>query len=237
MPDFFGKLRDSMAKGVATVGVKSKELVETTKIRTQISTLQEQVKNAFVDLGNTVYGMSMNGQWDPSAIMPKCEAIRALQEQIQQQEAQLDQVHSQSEEAMRSIQPPAPPMQSPVNSYQPGVPIAVEPMSSANPVPSSNSIPVIPNPVGAYNSVPVSSPNPIPSFSSAPVAEASTPFTLNYGQPASTPNPPPQSPIVQSVPVSPVEHAEPSDGNTVICACGTVNSADSRFCSTCGRKL
>ncbi len=55
MADFFGKVKDSFNKGVATVSTGSKNLVEKTKINSCIRTLEDEKKQLLELLGNKIY--------------------------------------------------------------------------------------------------------------------------------------------------------------------------------------
>lgn len=75
MVDFFDKVREGIGKGITTVSVKSKEMVETTKLKGQVGTLQEQKRSALEEMGNIVYTMFLKGAFDEERIRGKCEAI------------------------------------------------------------------------------------------------------------------------------------------------------------------
>ncbi|MGE5653953.1 MAG: hypothetical protein ACM3ZQ_06760 [Bacillota bacterium] len=168
MPDFFSRLKEGVAKGVTTVSVKSKEVMETTKVKTQINSLQDQVKGQQAELGQAVMPLILDGTIADEALLARCQAIQALEEQIQGLEAQLEQIRAQSEQALGSIQPhtPAQPQYQtqqytaqPQGQYQPTAPVAAPTYAA-------------------------------PSFPSAPANQAPTPIpvmTMSYHQPAAQP--------------------------------------------------
>ncbi|MCK5710787.1 MAG: hypothetical protein KAI07_09630 [Deltaproteobacteria bacterium] len=57
MADFLGKLKSKIDKGLSTVNVKSKELIEKQKIKMQLSELEAEKKNVLLELGKLTYLM------------------------------------------------------------------------------------------------------------------------------------------------------------------------------------
>jgi len=55
MADFLDKLKQGLDKGITTVGVKSKEVIETRKVKGQITNLEFKKKMALEELGKTTY--------------------------------------------------------------------------------------------------------------------------------------------------------------------------------------
>jgi NADH pyrophosphatase NudC (nudix superfamily) len=100
MADFFEKVKQGVGKGLTTVSVKSKEMVETTKIRGQIGTFQGQRKFAIEELGNIVYTMFVMGGFDEERIKGRCEAIAGIDKQIKGKEEELAQTHLRAQEAL-----------------------------------------------------------------------------------------------------------------------------------------
>ena len=59
MPDFLDKVKQGFGKGVATVSVKSKEVFETTKIKSQIEDLGQRRRDAIEELGGVAFTQSL----------------------------------------------------------------------------------------------------------------------------------------------------------------------------------
>ncbi len=57
MADFLGKLKGKIDKGLSTVNVKSKELIEKQKIKMQLSELEAEKKDVLLELGKLTYLM------------------------------------------------------------------------------------------------------------------------------------------------------------------------------------
>lgn len=55
MADFLEKLKQGLDRSITTVGVKSKELIETQKVKGQISSIEQKKKKAFEELGEIIY--------------------------------------------------------------------------------------------------------------------------------------------------------------------------------------
>jgi len=100
MGDFFDKAKQSIGKGITKVSVKSKEMLETTKLKGQIGTLCERKKGALEELGNVVYIMFLKNTFDQERIKAKCEAIKVLDSQIKEKEEELKEIHRKADEAL-----------------------------------------------------------------------------------------------------------------------------------------
>lgn len=103
MPDFFDKVKQGIDKGMNMVSVKSKEVLETGKLKSRIGSLEEQLKQSFPELGTLVYGMFATGQFDEAAFREKCEAIAAFEKEIQIKKAELKQIRLKAQEEMGKL--------------------------------------------------------------------------------------------------------------------------------------
>lgn len=100
MADFFERVKNGLDKGLNTVSVKSKEVLEVTKINSQIGGLKDQIAKSQRELGEAVYEMSLQGAIDQNGIKEKCDAITVLRQQIQEKEAELQAVHGKAAAAL-----------------------------------------------------------------------------------------------------------------------------------------
>ena len=100
MADFLDKVKQGINKGVATVSVKSKEMLDTTRLKTQIDSLGKQKLNLLEELGNIVYTLYKKGTPDEERVRMKCEDVAALDRQITEKEVELRQTRLQAEEAL-----------------------------------------------------------------------------------------------------------------------------------------
>ncbi len=107
MADFFDKLKQGVGKGVTTVSVKSKEMLEVSKAKSQIADIQKQKKEALEELGNIVYTMYLNAAFDEDRLRTKGAAIAALDQQIKHKEIELTEIHAKAQEALGKPKPVA----------------------------------------------------------------------------------------------------------------------------------
>lgn len=99
--NFIKNLKKEFDKGVAVVGAKSKELIETTKIKSQIDDLKETKRQTFQEVGEIVYQMSLDQNYNgEEAIKEKCQALAELDQQIQAKEVELKKVRQEIEESI-----------------------------------------------------------------------------------------------------------------------------------------
>jgi len=98
--DFFDKVKQGIGRGVTTVSVRSKEVLETTQIKSQISALQERRSDALEELGNIVYTLFVKNQSDDERVRSRCKAIADLDRQIREKEEELQVIHARAEEQL-----------------------------------------------------------------------------------------------------------------------------------------
>jgi len=55
MADFLGKIKGKIDKGISTVNVKSKKIIEKQKMKLQMSELQAEKKNLLLELGKLAH--------------------------------------------------------------------------------------------------------------------------------------------------------------------------------------
>jgi predicted polyphosphate/ATP-dependent NAD kinase len=105
MGDFLQKVKQGIGKGVTTASVKSKQVVETTKIKSQISGLEERKKAMLEELGNIVYVMVSKSEIDQERLKAKCSAIAAVDSEIKQKQEELREVHLKAQQALGRPKP------------------------------------------------------------------------------------------------------------------------------------
>jgi hypothetical protein len=91
MSDFFGKLKGEFKK----VGVKSSVLLETNKIKSEISALNKRKKDAFAALGEKIYNMDREEPMDFDLLEKEFETIHMLQSAIKTKEEEIKQLEEQ----------------------------------------------------------------------------------------------------------------------------------------------
>ncbi len=105
MGDLFQKVKQGIGKGVTTASVKSREVMETTKIKSQINGLEEKKRAMLEELGSIVYTMSLKGNFDEERLKTKCSAVAALDDQIKHKEEELKEIHLKAQEALGKPKP------------------------------------------------------------------------------------------------------------------------------------
>ena len=101
MDSFIKNLKKEFDKGVAVVGAKSKEIIETTKIKNQIDDLKRVKHQTFQEIGEIVYQMSLDPNYQgEEGVKTKCQSITELDQQIQAKEVELEKVHVDTEESL-----------------------------------------------------------------------------------------------------------------------------------------
>ena len=100
MADLFNKLKQGLDKGVTAASAKSKEVIESTRLKSQIRDLQGRKREVLEELGSLVYAMSLQGGFDEARMREKAAAVAAVDGQIKQKEAEVEGVHLKAQEAM-----------------------------------------------------------------------------------------------------------------------------------------
>jgi ribosomal protein L32 len=101
MPEFFDKMFQGIDKGVTTVSVKSRELIEVTRITAQIAALNEERKNALAELGAVVLDLAHRNEIGPTpAVLERCETIREIDRSIQEKEAEQRRIRQEANQAL-----------------------------------------------------------------------------------------------------------------------------------------
>jgi hypothetical protein len=103
MSDLFDKVKQEIEKGISTVNIKSKEVLESLKIKKQVETLQEQAEIATAELGQMVYGMFIQSNLNQEKIEEKCQVILVLNRQLKEKEIELNQLHLETGAALGKI--------------------------------------------------------------------------------------------------------------------------------------
>lgn len=90
MEKFIKGLKKELDKGIAVVGAKSKEIIETNKIKNQIEELNELKNRTLRETGEIVYQMSLDENYNgEAAIKEKCQSLAELDQQIQDKKVEL----------------------------------------------------------------------------------------------------------------------------------------------------
>ncbi len=100
MVEFLDKMKKGFEKGVRTVSVKSKEKLDVVKVKGEIGTLLSKKRESVEELGNIVYTMFLNGEFDEERVRSKCEAIRDLDSRVDDKQEELKQIQLSAKQAL-----------------------------------------------------------------------------------------------------------------------------------------
>ena len=101
MGDFFSKVKEGFNKTTNYVSVKSSTLVESNKIKSEISQAGRQKKEIFSEIGEAVYEMKKAGNIEVMSLEEKLAAIFALDDRMVELNQQLEEVAKKEEEALK----------------------------------------------------------------------------------------------------------------------------------------
>jgi RNA polymerase subunit RPABC4/transcription elongation factor Spt4 len=102
MSSFLDRVRQEIDRGVVTIGAKSKALLETTQLRSQIRLLQKQKEDGIKELGQLTYSMLGQGAVDNDRLAPYATALQALDAKISDLEEQVRRAEAAAASAARS---------------------------------------------------------------------------------------------------------------------------------------
>jgi RNA polymerase subunit RPABC4/transcription elongation factor Spt4 len=92
MADFFEKITGSIDKGIKTVTSKSKELIETTKLKGEIRNVEASIQNRFQALGKKVYEMINREGLNGEELKADCVEVASLFKKITELEEAIKKV-------------------------------------------------------------------------------------------------------------------------------------------------
>lgn len=91
---FFDKVKQSLEQGVNTVSTKSKEMLDTAKVKLDLDAIKKKRKNALEDIGSAVCSMFANGNLDEAQLREKYQVVIGIDAQIKQKENELEQIQN-----------------------------------------------------------------------------------------------------------------------------------------------
>lgn len=97
------ELFDKLKEGIDKVSIKAKETLEITKIKGQISKIQEQKRKAFEELGSIVYEMINSETFDMDKLKEKAEAIKEFERQIKEKEQEILEVQAKAQQEIEGL--------------------------------------------------------------------------------------------------------------------------------------
>ena len=98
----FDSIKDAFNKGVATVSIKSETLVESSRVKTAISTAQKRRDTEIAALGVKFYAAWKRGEITDSIFADDLQAIAQIEQEIAQQEERLVQIKAEEDKALNA---------------------------------------------------------------------------------------------------------------------------------------
>ena len=84
--------RESLSKGLTTINVKTNNFMEESKCKTYISTLEKEIRDLKLNLGDIMYESWLSGQTDETTLQTIMEQIKQKYEEIEQQKKVMEQL-------------------------------------------------------------------------------------------------------------------------------------------------
>ncbi|MCX7833174.1 MAG: zinc ribbon domain-containing protein [Ignavibacteria bacterium] len=105
MSDFFDKLKKGLDEGLTKVKVKSKHLVDSTKIKGEISNLNQRKSALLLTLGTEFYDMYKSGTFVIDKFKDKFNELENIEKQIELKEKELEELDKAAEEIIGKQSP------------------------------------------------------------------------------------------------------------------------------------
>lgn len=104
MADFFKGLKQGIGKGVTTMSIKSKEMLDSNRVNSQISDIARLKHEALAELGMRVCAMLDEGKIQEKALKAARAAIAELDKDISKREQELARIHSEAQAALQKAE-------------------------------------------------------------------------------------------------------------------------------------
>ena len=98
--EFFGKIKGSIDKSVATVSIKSNEFVEITKFKTQISSLEKEIEALQLTLGKGYYRLWASSANDFAELEDICAEINRKEAEIQNCKNEMEELQNNNKKIL-----------------------------------------------------------------------------------------------------------------------------------------
>lgn len=105
MAYFFEAMRRGIEKRAATVGAKSKEVLEVSHLRRQIRGLEDDKKDKLEELGSIVHTMLIRGGLDEARLREESRAIAAVDAALKEKSVQIEAIRLRTQETIGRMEP------------------------------------------------------------------------------------------------------------------------------------
>lgn len=103
MADFFSKVKKGFSKGTATINIKSSTMIETNKLKGEISSLKKEKLEIFKTIGETYYNMKKEEQVNIEEIDTILTKAFEIDETISEKENAIKEAIEKEEEALKAL--------------------------------------------------------------------------------------------------------------------------------------
>ena len=105
MADFLDKMKEGLGKGISTIGTKSKEFADSSRVKSQITDLERQKKENLIELGTAICVMLDEDKINPDPLKVKRSTIAEIDRQIKAKQNELVEIHAQAQQALGGEKP------------------------------------------------------------------------------------------------------------------------------------
>lgn len=98
----FKSIRGTLEKGVAAVSVKSESIVESSRARTAIATVQKNIDLATAELGGKFYNSWASGSVDQEEMEAACQKIKEMYVELAALQARLEKIKEEESQILGS---------------------------------------------------------------------------------------------------------------------------------------
>ena len=98
--DAFQKFGDSMSRAITKLSVKTSSSLEKSKIKMHIESLTKDVQKMFMEVGEEVYSLWLQGTTSNQEVLEKLEAIKQKKAEIEQLSIELDSIDARDNEIL-----------------------------------------------------------------------------------------------------------------------------------------
>lgn len=102
MSDLFGKLKQGIDKSTKVIGAKSASLIDSNKVKSEISTLRKTKDELIHKIGYTVYETDRES-FSVDMVTDELANIHAIDVQIKEKELELEKIKLEAEEKIQEL--------------------------------------------------------------------------------------------------------------------------------------
>lgn len=102
--DFVTKVKTGLNKGLRVVNIRSREVLDTVKIKKKISSGKKKKRQALADVGESVYKMFVQrDQFNEERLREKCREVAKVDQEIKDLEDELEVVHTNAQKELGKL--------------------------------------------------------------------------------------------------------------------------------------